>query len=421
MKYPFLGLQQYKGPDMEDKIYIKDLLKKIFKYKLAISLILIGATGFLISMSYLIPKTYRSEFEINVYSKYFKNGIISEVVPGVGSLKEMTDTINSMVREVMSDEYIDELGIEYKFYSDLRSSEELTTYGERYQRARERMFLRERFKYYSTGVQSYKVLFSGKDPLITLEVTKKVLERIKTTFVSKRLETIELARQSLFQKLESINLTRKITDDEVASNALASKNPQVLKSELLNIEQSISSLLKQFNRNHPRIRNLENRKQTISKWLSEFNVLDSQERDIEYSEAPLIMSGDSKVAAEIAAKLYVKYNNINIALEIERKNLNSYIGVIQRPQLPTSPIFPKKRIFASLGFVLGLVLCFIYIFYREIMVLRQDDYLELIAQKLETTYFGDFSQISKTKNTFIKDKNDLSPSPDLMDRNDNLS
>ncbi|MAF78749.1 MAG: hypothetical protein CME60_11345, partial [Halobacteriovoraceae bacterium] len=118
---------------------------------------------------------------------------------------------------------------------------------------------------------------------------------------------------------------------------------------------------------------------------------------------------------------YVKYNNINIALEIERKNLNSYIGVIQRPQLPTSPIFPKKRIFASLGFVLGLVLCFIYIFYREIMVLRQDDYLELIAQKLETTYFGDFSQISKTKNTFIKDKNDLSPSPDLMDQNDNLS
>ena len=112
----------------------------------------------------------------------------------------MTDTINSMVREVMSDEYIDELGIEYKFYSDLRSSEELTTYGDRYQRARERMFLRERFKYYSTGVQSYKVLFSGKDPLITLEVTKKVLERIKTTFVSKIMYMKTLPKLSQLKK-----------------------------------------------------------------------------------------------------------------------------------------------------------------------------------------------------------------------------
>ncbi len=385
---------------MEEKIYIKDLFKRIFQYKIAITLILIGATGFLITLSFLIPKTFRSEFEINVYSKYFKNGIISEVVPSVGSLKEMTDTIDSMVKEVMNDEYIDELGIEYKFYSNLNPSESLTTYEDKYTRARERMFLRERFKFYSTGVQSYKVLFSDGDPLVTLEVTKKVLDKIKSNFINSRLETIEIARNSLLQKLESISLTRKITDDEVASNALASKNPKVLKAELLKIEQDMSSLLKQFNANHPRIRKLESRKQTISNWLSEFNVLDSPDTITDYADAPLIMSGDNKVAAEIASKLYIKYNNINIALEIERKNIHSYIGVINRPQMPTNPTFPKKRIFASLGFVLGLALCFIYIFYKEVMVLRKEDYLLLISEELKLTYYGHIGTDRKT--SFLK-------------------
>lgn len=385
---------------MEEKIYIKDLFKRLFQYKLAIILIMTCSTAFLITLSFLIPKTYRSEFEINVYSKYFKNGIISEVVPGVSSLKEMTDTIDSMIKEIMNDDYIDDIGIEYKFYSDLRPSKELKSYSELNTRAREREFLRERFKFYSTGVQSYKVLFSGKNPMVTLDVSKKVLDKIKSTFVKTRLETLELARNSLLKKLESVNLTRKITDDEFSANILASKNPQVLKSELLKIERDIGSLLKQFNRNHPRIRRLESRKQTILNWLSEFKATDGTDDDAEYSEAPLIMSGDSKVASEIASKMYIKYNNINIALEIERKNIDSYIAVIHSPQLPTSPIFPKKRIFASLGFVLGLAICFIYIFYREVMVLRGEDYLLLLSQQLNTTYFGHIG--TRRKDSFLR-------------------
>lgn len=200
-------------------------------------------------------------------------------------------------------------------------------------------------------------------------------------------------------------MTRKITDDEIASNALASRNPQVLKSELSKVEKDIRSLLKQFNKNHPRVIKLLERKKTILNWLSEFNAIDSETGDGEYSEAPLIMSGDKEVASEIAAKLFIKYNNINIALEIDRKNLNSYIGVINRPQLPTSPIFPKKRIFASLGLVLGIALSFFYIFYCEVMVLRHDDYVLLLADKLNTTYFGHIDNERGGRDQISNDKN----------------
>jgi capsular polysaccharide biosynthesis protein len=385
---------------MEDKIYIQNLFKKLFQYKLAIAFIMLGATSFLITLSFLIPKTYRAEFEINVYSKYFKNGIISEVVPSVSSMKEMTDTIDSKIKEVMSDNYIDELGIEYGFYSEKLSSTDLTNYSQKYNRAKERAKLREKFKLFGTGAQSYAVYFSDKDPMISLEVSKKVLDKIKNTFVNDRIDTIEYARKSLLTKLESLNLTRKITDDEIASNALASKNPQVLKSELAKVESDMGSLLKQFNKSHPRIQKLIARKKTILNWLSEFNAIDTDDSGVEYAEAPLIMSGDKDVASEIASKLYIRYNNLNIALEIERKNLHSYIGVIKRPQLPTTALFPKKRIFASLGFVLGLALCFIYIFYREIMAFRKEDYLLLVTQELKTTYFGDIS--SSNEERFLK-------------------
>ena len=371
---------------MKEKIYIRDFFSLLVFYKKPLAIIMLASVLCLVQLSFILPKTYRSEFELNIYSKYFKNALISEVIPGMNSIAEMTQTTDSMVKETLNDEFIDQIGNEFKIYAPNMTPQQLS-------KAREQ--LRDRFELFSTGGQSYHVSFSYGDPTVTYEVTKKVMDAVKATFINSRIETIENAKKTIQQKLESVNVTKQITEDSISANALASKNPDVLRSEIAKINSDLSALKMQFNVHHPRIVKLEQRKATIQNWLEEIEAkaektekAANEDGTKEYSDAPLLMAGDKEISQNIASKLYTKFNDINVALDIERKSLPGYIGVIIAPQIPSSPLFPKKRLFASLGFMIGLVLCFGYVFYNEIMQLSPSERARVMARDLKGEYFG---------------------------------
>jgi chaperonin cofactor prefoldin/capsular polysaccharide biosynthesis protein len=405
---------------MKEKIYVKDFLSLLVFYKKPLAIIMVASILCLVQLSFILPKTYRSEFELNIYSKYFKNALISEVIPGMNSIAEMTQTADSMVKETLNDEFIDSIGNDFKIYPHEMSPQQLS-------KAREQ--LRNRFEMYSTGGQSYHVSFSHGDPVVTFEVTKKVMDAVRATFINTRIETIENAKKTIQQKLESVNVTKQITDDSISANALASKNPTVLRSEIMKINTDLSALKMQFNVRHPRIVKLEQRKATIQNWLKEVEddkVPSSDARNEdgtkEYSDAPLLMTGDREISQTIAAKLYIKFNDINIALDIERKSLPGYIGVIVAPQIPSSPLFPKKRLFASLGFMIGLICCFGYVFYNEIMALSSTEKARRMAKDLKGEYFGSMPHIEElglmTNKTIVWEEKilieDNSPSSRIM-------
>lgn len=406
---------------MKEKIYIRDFLGLLVFYKKPLAIIMVASILCLVQLSFILPKTYRSEFELNIYSKYFKNALISEVIPGMNSIAEMTQTTDSMVKETLNDEFIDQIGNEFKIYDKDMTPQQLS-------KAREQ--LRNRFELYSTGGQSYRVSFSHGDPMVTFEVTKKVLEAVRATFINTRIETIENAKKTIQQKLESVNVTKQITEDSISANALASKNPDVLRSEIAKINSDLSALKMQFNVHHPRIVKLEQRKATIENWLREVEDesdlkrnKDSDDGVKEYSDAPLLMAGDKEISQNIASKLYTKFNDINVALDIERKSLPGYIGVIVAPQIPASPLFPKKRLFASLGFMIGLVLCFGYVFYNEIMQLTPTERAKAMARDLKSEYFGTLPHIEEaglmTNQAIIWEERKLLDSPGRMNAIEN--
>ena len=64
-----------------DKVYIRELIKTILAYKIRIFLICGLAVGFSYQLTVFLTKKYISTFEINVYSKYFQNPLISGVIP----------------------------------------------------------------------------------------------------------------------------------------------------------------------------------------------------------------------------------------------------------------------------------------------------------------------------------------------------
>jgi uncharacterized protein involved in exopolysaccharide biosynthesis len=376
---------------MKEKVYIRDFFETLRKYQKPLLIIMGVSLLSLVQLSFILPKSYKSEFELNIYSKYFNNGLIAELVPGVNSTPEMTQTVESMVKEVMNDKLIDDIGIKYKIYPSGQSNYELS---------KSRQLLRDQIEMFSGGGNSYHIGFIHSDPNLTFEVTKELLERVRNHFINTRIQTIEVAQQTILKKLESANVTSKFTGgSEGNGNNIVSKNPTVLLGEINKIDQEISSLKLQFNANHPSIVKLEQRKKTISGWLSEMNVTvsgkanEAEEKDTKF--APLLMSNDKETSKNITSKLYANFNNINIALDIERKSVATYIGVTLSPQLPTSPLFPKKRLFASLGFVVGLIFCFGYVFYKEVM--RADPVVnaEFTAKDFNTKFFGVLPRINE--------------------------
>lgn len=357
-----------------DKVFFRDLIKTINSYKKSIILIVALSVAFCFQLTFWIEKQYTAMFEINVYSKYFQNPLISGVIPDVFNLPEMRFAIDSMVKEAISDDYIDQLGRKYNLYSGTKDEREM---------AKERQLLRDRFNYFSTGGQSYQISFSHSDPFIAKEIAEKTLTTVKDHIVGKRIKTIELVKEVMIKKLNSFNASQKFTE-KGSEKALASKSPEVLKEELVKTETSISALSKQYSSNHPIMLNLKQRQKTITNWLKEFDVskVDSN------VDLPMSVSHNKVITEQLSSKFYAKYHDFNIALEIEKKSLQNYIGIIKSPQLPTAPIWPKKRLFASLGFILGLVVAFIYVFIREIVVPSKDEKLAIEAEKMNTMILG---------------------------------
>ncbi|MCO4754547.1 MAG: hypothetical protein KC478_08685 [Bacteriovoracaceae bacterium] len=358
-----------------DQVIIKDLVKTLFKYKLSIILIIGFFLSFSISLSEFLQKQYKSQFEINVYSKYFKNPLISEIVPGVYNIPEMRFTIDSMVKESISDDYLDQLAIDYGFYALDLEEEKI---------AKQRQFLRERFKYYSTGGQSYKVSFEDVDPYRAKKIAENTLDRVKGHFIDGRIQTIELVKQIMLQRLQALNASQKITTSG-SDKALASRSPEVLSAELKKIQSNIAALGKQYHSSHPKLQELFARRKTIKNWLQEFNT---QFDGLDTTSTAVAMPMDKEVNGQLTGKFFAKYHDFNMALDIEKRSLATYIGIIERPQLPITPIWPKRRLFAVLGFLLGVTFAFIYVVVKELFLPGREELIKAEAKELGVSYLG---------------------------------
>lgn len=381
---------------LKDKIMIRDLFLLLKKYYLPGIVIIVMSAGFSIMLTKFMAKNYRVDFDINVYSKYFQNPLISGIIPGVYGVSEMRFAIDSMVKEAISDEFIDEIGNDYGIYSNSKDMNQI---------ALERQFLRDRFTTYSTGGQGYRVSFTHTDPIKGKEIAEKTLKVVKGHFIQTRINQIEMVKEVMVKKLTSFNATQNV-NKKGSDSALLSKNPKVLKAELSKLNQNLSALKKQYKDNHPKILKLMQKKSTIKEWLIEFDDSDAEQTEelgYDVIDTSLAINSDRSVTEKISGRFYAKYHDFNIALEIEKRSLESYIGITKSPQLPTYPISPKKKLFGSVGFLLGLVFAFIYVFFKEFVIPSKDERIAAEEIKFNALFLGFLDQRdNNTKNEALK-------------------
>ena len=93
----------------KEKVYIREFLATLWRYKAAIIIIMVISTSFFIGLSFKLKKKYQADFSINVYSKYFNNPLTNQSIGGVYQVPEMRATINAMIHEALNNEFYDEL------------------------------------------------------------------------------------------------------------------------------------------------------------------------------------------------------------------------------------------------------------------------------------------------------------------------
>ena len=89
----------------------------------------------------------------------------------------------------------------------------------------------------------------------------------------------------------------------------------------------------------------------------------------------------------VYSDLLKKMNYLNIVLEMEDSSESAYVGILQAPVLPESPVFPKKGMFLFWGLLSGVMLSMLVLLSQEYLT-RAKLSAEEFSQSLGLDYFG---------------------------------
>lgn len=362
---------------MNEQIHFDDLVRIVKnKRNQIIFTVIICTTTFLLA-SFILPKKYKSFGVLNVYTKYFKNPLVGEVITELQNTDEIKNNLESLIYEAIDDDFINKMAERYNLY---QSNNQIKINAER-------ELLRQKFQITALGHQSFQLGFLHSDPVVAKEVAQAILHEVIGSLVKHRKKQISDIKESIRKRIEVMNFGQgKFT------NPLASEKPEILARDLIRIRSEIKALRHQFSDTHPQIQELMAKEKIVSKWLAN-SPLKPGDAEVdptinERDQMPII-SGDSKGAMnEISKDLLIKYNYLNIISELENTDLPDYIGIIQYPQIPPSPIFPNKSLFLIFGLLIGIVLSAIIILFEDYVLGGNIPIQIRISQKLKIAYLG---------------------------------
>ncbi|RMG39728.1 MAG: hypothetical protein D6719_12640 [Candidatus Dadabacteria bacterium] len=366
----------------EDTIDLNQLVAIIRR-----NMLLFSATVFLVAacttaLAFLLPKKYKSQARLNIQSSYFKNPLVSDIVAEISDPGELQAQREALLRMALTDDFIDQLGRRYDYYSSSESSRI---------RLKERAELLKRIKFYPDSQSTYTIGVSADKPDKAYSMTDSVLSRMITTLEAERIKILKKTRDAIKEHVKSLGLALKGLSKNAAEN-----DPELLRTELNKVHANLDRLLVRYTRKHPEVIKLMAREKSIKNLLDKVT---NKNKGAEKSELDaalfLSLSKDSKEPVQqVYGDLLQKLSFLNIILDIESDASNTpHLAVVQKPSVPIKPYFPSKRLFAAFGLGIGVVLALILVILAE---LRRGAFLEPeeLEDVLEIPYLGELPQLN---------------------------
>jgi hypothetical protein len=343
---------------------------RLFQKKAGLMLGLIaGCTAVFCLLYMVMPKKYKSDAQLTIYSKYFTNPLIRDFISEQYDPTEMRTQREAIIQQSLDDAFLDKVGTEFSLFKyDVRDPKH----------GFEREELRKHFETFSLNADTYTVGFVWKSPELAEKMAKRALDNTINTLVEQRRKTIVNVRNAIRARMEAMAL---FGHKGGVNNNLASMGRVQVEGQLMQIRNQIAVLLQQYTELHPRVIALRHREQVLTTYLAHPSsqaplLADDQSDDAPSSRiSPETLAGSTVEAGskEIYQDLLKKYNYLNVAIDMEKTNDVNYYGVISAPTLPLSPVAPKLINFVAYGLGSGILLALFTLLFEEFVRFNEVD------------------------------------------------
>lgn len=356
-----------------------DIYKLVNDHKKSTILIFVITFATIAVIPKFLKKRYKSTGIVNVYSSYFKNPMVREIMPELHAQDEIRYNVFALIKNSINDEYIDSMAKEFQLYKYPIGSP---------RQQEERLLIRNKsFDIITLGPQTFSISFINSDPIKAKNVAKKTVDHIVDSLVKNRRESIKELMSAMKKRIELLNLA-----NEVSSTPIVSKSPEVLQEEFLKINKSLEALSEEYSNEHPIVQNLLARKAIIERWMQNDNI-----GQIENEKIPVLGKNSKTVINDLLKDFLKKYNYLRVAYDVEKSGTPEYLSIGQRPSVPADPFFPKNIIFYAAGLVLASMLSLLNLLIRQML----KETTESIAKKLEEQLGGKFLGVLPVMNENI--------------------
>src|ERR1700733_13416476 len=100
----------------EPTLNIQEMPRLVAKYWVSILSAMVIGTILGGMAAHVLPKKYKSHFVLTIYSEYFQSPLIGDFVPGFSESSDMRSQRESLIRQVLTQQYLDYLGNKYGIY-----------------------------------------------------------------------------------------------------------------------------------------------------------------------------------------------------------------------------------------------------------------------------------------------------------------
>jgi len=354
----------------------------------------LGLIGAVLSfaVSTHLPRRYKSTAVVNVQSSYFRNPLVSDLVPEVTESAEVNAQRQSLFRLALGEEFVDSLGEEFGFFRSLRSSSN---------RSEERSELLKRIEYVSLNPTTFQVSAPGTTGVRAANMLERILAQVRQTFVVERYAALSRAREAIGAQVEF--LARALRE---LGGTGGKYQPEYLESELERIDERLSLLRERYTESHPEIFKLKGQERELHGALSRARRRHAARDE---SLGAFVSPSSKQPVQDIYNDLLKKLSHLTIVLSMERDaDSVAYLTILENPTIPLSPTAPKTPLFlvggALLGFIVGIVSALRFEYRRRGELSPLDTALEL-----EVPFLGELPSLADDAAQVLGDSNHRSP------------
>lgn len=346
-----------------DTISLDTYLAIIWRSKWIIILCMTASLGISAAVYLYTPKLFKATSEISVQSGFFKNPLVSDVIPEIHDISELQALRESFLKKTLSDEFVDETAIRFGIYNSPPNTRE---------RGRDRQLFRMRIE---SGRESagYYISVVNEDPKLAYQLVETIVNRLVELLRTFHTNRLKSAASVIESRVETLSRVLSQSGDEDLKKKISNR--------LTEVQAQLSVLTEKFTESHPAVAILREKEKQLLATMEKLvprepiKVPKGMTIDMVHPAGPTNQA--------IYGELVEKLSKLKILLDMEKLDeLPPDVSLVRAPKIPETPFKPQKERYLGVGFMLGLFISAVGTLVNERRLMAQESMDDVMIEDI---------------------------------------